>query len=72
MSAHRHEWMLERPLRQISRAWCWCGATAEFFNYGVQIRIGDRHQIKAERRAAHPEELRDAKLDLFGQASRIR
>lgn len=66
-----HEWMVERPLRQISRAWCHCGATGEFFNYGPQIRIGDRHQIKAERRTASREELAEAKVDLQSQIARI-
>ena len=70
--AHHHEWMVERPLRQVSRAWCWCGATGEFFNYGPQVNIRDRHQIKAERRAAHPDELRTAQLDLLGQVGKIR
>ena len=53
---HHHRWMLERPLRQISHAWCTCGMEADFYNYGPQIRVGDRHQIKAERRVMMPEE----------------
>ena len=65
--------MLERPLQRISRAWCWCGLEGAFFNYGPEINIRDRHQMKAERRAENmPVRAEQTAEQVMQRAGRIR